>query len=54
MLQLKNVFKNYYVDNKPLKVLKDINLTFPKQQFVTIVGPSRVWENNTFKSYWWS
>ncbi|HKM02971.1 MAG TPA: ATP-binding cassette domain-containing protein [Bacilli bacterium] len=40
MLQLRNVFKNYYVDNKPLKVLKDINLTFPKQQFVTIVGPS--------------
>ena len=40
MLELKNVFKNYYVDNKPLKVLKDINITFPTQQFVTIVGPS--------------
>ena len=40
MLQLKNVFKNYYVDQKPLKVLKDINLTFPDKQFVTILGPS--------------
>lgn len=40
MLQLKNVFKNYYVDKKPLKVLKDINITFPSQQFVTILGPS--------------
>lgn len=40
MLQLKNIFKNYYVDNKPLKVLKDINITFPEQQFVTILGPS--------------
>lgn len=40
MLQLKNVFKNYYVDNKPLKVLKDVNISFPNQQFVTILGPS--------------
>ncbi len=40
MLQLKNIFKNYYVDNKPLKVLKDVNISFPAQQFVTILGPS--------------
>lgn len=40
MLQLKNIFKDYYVDKKPLKVLKDINLSFPEQQFVTILGPS--------------
>lgn len=40
MLQLKNVYKDYFVDKKPLKVLKDINLTFPDKQFVTILGPS--------------
>lgn len=40
MLQLRNIFKDYYVDKKPLKVLKDINLDFPKEQFVTILGPS--------------
>ena len=40
MLILKNVYKDYIVAKKPLHVLKDINLSFPKQQFVTILGPS--------------
>lgn len=40
MLRLKNIYKDYYVAKKPLHVLKDLNLTFPQQQFVTILGPS--------------
>ncbi len=40
MLELRDIFKDYYVAKKPLHVLKGINLSFPKQQFVTILGPS--------------
>jgi len=40
MLVLKDIYKDYYVAKKPLHVLKGLNLTFPKQQFVTILGPS--------------
>ena len=40
MLRLINIHKDYYVNKKPLHVLKGIDLTFPKQQYVTILGPS--------------
>lgn len=40
MLVLKDIFKDYYVAKKSLHVLKGLNLSFPKQQFVTILGPS--------------
>ncbi len=40
MLVLKDIYKDYYVAKKPLHVLKGLNLTFPKQQFITILGPS--------------
>lgn len=40
MLQLKNIVKDYYVDKRPLHVLKDVSLSFPKQQFASILGPS--------------
>lgn len=40
MLVLRDIYKDYYVAKKPLHVLKGLNLSFPKQQFVTILGPS--------------
>lgn len=40
MLKLINIHKDYYVNKRPLHVLKGIDLTFPKQQYVTILGPS--------------
>ncbi|MDY0214660.1 MAG: ATP-binding cassette domain-containing protein [Bacilli bacterium] len=40
MLILKDIYKDYYVAKKPLHVLKGLNLSFPQQQFVTILGPS--------------
>lgn len=40
MLKLIDIYKDYYVNKKPLHVLKGIDLTFPKQQYVTILGPS--------------
>lgn len=40
MLELKNIYKDYYIDKKPLHVLKDVNISFPRQQFVSLLGPS--------------
>ena len=40
MLELKNISKDYFVDKKPFRALKNINLTFPDKGFVSILGPS--------------
>lgn len=40
MLELRNIHKDYYIDKKPLHVLKGIDLVFPRHQFATILGPS--------------
>lgn len=40
MLQLKNIGKEYVVGNMHVKALKDINITFRKNEFVSILGPS--------------
>lgn len=40
MLELRNIYKDYYIDKKPLHVLKDINLFFPEKGFVSLLGPS--------------
>jgi putative ABC transport system permease protein len=40
MLELRNIFKDYYIDKRPFHVLKDVNLSFPEKGFVSILGPS--------------
>ncbi len=40
MLELKNISKDYFVDKKPFRALKNINLTFNDSGFVSILGPS--------------
>ncbi|VEU79827.1 ABC transporter ATP-binding protein/permease [Haploplasma axanthum] len=40
MLKLTNLSKDYYVDKKPIRVLKKINLEFREKEFVSILGPS--------------
>lgn len=40
MLELIDISKDYLIDKKPFTALKNIRLTFPKQQFCTILGPS--------------
>ena len=40
MLQLKNVTKNYYVGDMVVEALKGVNLSFRKNEFVSILGPS--------------
>ncbi|MFA6860936.1 MAG: ABC transporter ATP-binding protein/permease, partial [Bacilli bacterium] len=40
MIEIRSLCKDYYVDKKPFPVLKNISLSFPVQQFVSILGPS--------------
>lgn len=40
MLQLINIKKDYHVASKPFTALKDVNLTFRANEFVSILGPS--------------
>jgi len=40
MLELRNIFKDYYIDKHPFHVLKDVNLSFSDKGFVSILGPS--------------
>ena len=40
MLVLKNVKKNYYVGEQTVEALKGINISFRKNEFVSILGPS--------------
>ncbi len=40
MLRLKNLSKDYFVASKPVRVLRDINISFRKHEFVSILGES--------------
>ena len=40
MLKLKNIVKNYYVADITVEALKNVNLCFRKNEFVSILGPS--------------
>ncbi len=40
MLTLKKVSKSYYIGKESIAILKDINLTINRGEFVSIVGPS--------------
>ena len=40
MLELKNISKDYFVDKKPFRALKNITLSFGDNGFVSILGPS--------------
>ena len=40
MLELKNIKKNYYVGEQTVQALKGINISFKRNEFVSILGPS--------------
>lgn len=40
MLELKDVSKSFFVKNKEIKVLKNIDISFRKKEFVSIIGKS--------------
>ena len=39
-LELKNIYKSYYLDKEEFPVLKGINLQFDRGEFVSILGES--------------
>ena len=39
-IEIKNLSKRFIVDNTPLEILNNINLTFPGGTFVSILGSS--------------
>ncbi|TLU55016.1 MAG: ATP-binding cassette domain-containing protein, partial [Chlorobium sp.] len=39
-LEIRNLSKSFVVDNNPLQILNNINITFPSGAFVSIVGSS--------------
>lgn len=40
IVNMKNICKSYYFGNQEVKVLKNINLTVSKGEFVSVLGPS--------------
>lgn len=40
MLEIKNVSKNYYLGNVKIEALRNINVSFRRSEFVSILGPS--------------
>jgi putative ABC transport system ATP-binding protein len=40
IIQLENIYKNYYLGKTELPVLKDISLTIEKNEYVALMGPS--------------
>ena len=40
MIEIRSLAKDYYIDKKPFRALSNINLSFPSQQFVSVLGPS--------------
>lgn len=40
LLELKNIYKNYYQGNMEVPVLKDINLSVEEGEYIAIMGPS--------------
>lgn len=40
ILELKNIYKNYYQGNMEVPVLKDINLSVEEGEYIAIMGPS--------------
>lgn len=51
ILEVKNIIKKYQNKEGEIIALKDINFEIQKGEFVSIIGPSRMWEINTIINY---
>ncbi len=40
LLQVQNLYKNYYVKNTVFKAVQDATLEFPANQIIALLGPS--------------
>lgn len=46
ILEVKNINKKYQNKDGEILTLKDINFELEKGEFVSIIGPSRMWKIN--------
>lgn len=44
ILELKNIGKKYQAKNGEIEALKNVNLKVQEGEFVSIIGPSRMWK----------
>ena len=51
MLRLENITKEYVSGDSKVQALTGINIEFRKNEFVSILGQSRMWKNNIIKHY---
>ncbi len=49
MLKLEKITKDYVSGDSTVKALKGIDIEFRKNEFVSILGQSRLWKNNFVK-----
>ncbi len=49
MLKLEKITKDYVSGDSTVKALKGIDIEFRKSEFVSILGQSRLWKNNSIK-----
>ena len=49
VLEIKNLVKTYGTKGFQTKVLKGLNLTVNKHDFICDYGSKWIWKNNTFK-----
>ena len=54
LLKLKNITKEYKAGNEKVQALKGIDIEFRENEFVSILGQSRMWKNNFTKYYRWT
>lgn len=48
VLTIKNISKKYQAKNGEIDALNNISFTVKEGEFVSIIGPSRMWEVDTF------
>lgn len=53
-LELKNISKIYQDDNGETLAIKDFSYKFENGEFVTLLGPSRLWEINIAFNHSWT
>ena len=51
ILELKNIGKKYQHKNGETIAIKDINLKVKEGEFISIIGPSRMWKINASFNY---
>ena len=48
VLRIEKISKTYQAKNGEVEALKDISFSVKKGEFISIIGPSRMWQIYTF------